>query len=169
MGPDASVLLDGLAGAMFGGLVTAGAVWATIRHEVRRGAKERAEADAGAGKSRAAQAEDDAVEAAIVALGRLQGACMAFSMTAARPRLWPWELLRVKDEMVEIMASLAVARARILHRWPETNQALEMCSDELIAAVAAPEREIPNAVQAACISLVDACRVWLDSDATTRR
>lgn len=169
MGPDASVLLDGLAGAMFGGLVTAGAVWATIRHEVRRGAEDRAEVDAAATKSRAALAEDAAVEAATVALGRLQGACMTFSMTAARRRLWPWEFLRVKDEMVEITASLAVARARILHRWPETNRALERCSDELIAAVAAPEREIPDAVQAACISIVDTCRAWLDSDATTRR
>ena len=78
MGPDTSVLLDGLAGAMFGGLVTAGAVWATLRHEVRRGAEDRAEGKAGAATSRAAQAEDAAIEAATVALGRLQGACMAF-------------------------------------------------------------------------------------------
>ena len=154
---------------MLGGLVTAGAVWATIRHEVRRGAEDRAEVDARAAKSRAAQAEEAAIEAATVALGRLQGACMAFSMTAGRPRLWPWEFVRVKDEMVEITASLAVARARILHRWPETNRALERCSDELMAAVAAPEREIPDAVQAACISIVDACRVWLDGDPATRR
>jgi hypothetical protein len=169
MGPDASVLLDGLAGAVLGGFVTAGAVWATIRHEVRRDAEDRAEADAAAAKNRAAQAEDAAVEAATVALGRLQGACMAFSMTAARPRLWPWEHLRVKDEMVEITASLAVARARILHRWPETNLVLERCSGELIAAVAAPDRQISEAVQAACMSIVGACRAWLDSDATARR
>lgn len=169
MGSEASVLLDGLIGAMLGGFVTAGAVWATIRHEVRRGREDRAEVEARAAKSRAAQAEDAAVEAATIALGRLQGACIAFSMTAARRRLWPWELLRVKDEMVEITSSLAVARSRIVHRWPDTNLALERCSDELIAAMEAPEEVIQDAVQEACMSLVVACRAWLDTELTARK
>lgn len=103
--------------------------------------RDRPEVDEAAPKSREARADDAAVEAATVALGYLLGACMAFSMTAMR-RLWPWELFRIKDEKVKIAASLVVALARILYRWPETNRALKVNSDELIAAVTAPEREL---------------------------
>lgn len=44
VGPQASVPLDGMAGAILDGLVADGAVWATIRHELRRGAENRTEA-----------------------------------------------------------------------------------------------------------------------------
>lgn len=129
--------LDGLLGALIGGGVTAGTVVWSMRRQARAGD----------------------VEAAVVAVTRLQAACGGLGLMASARRLTAREARSGYDR---VLTAAMEARARLQYRWPEDAKTLDDALEMLAAAGEGPARGAPQRATAACKQIITICRIWLE-------